>query len=236
MSRNIRNNPQTETEGKFNKKCKDLAHRKFRARERTCLHRLVTTDATYDIFPEYMKDVSDAWAFPFENLSCPARRSRKTKPAGTVTFKFTLNDSKSGYVIAGGEHIKGDLVIPSRHETLPVTEIRFTGFLACSKLGSLVVPNTVTKIGDGAFFGCFQLSSILLPDSLTRIGIAAFYGCRHLVAIDIPHSVTEIGKGAFSGCTSLRRITINDVSLLQDADVPDGVEIVELKQDLEPSL
>lgn len=48
-----------------------------------------------------------------------------------------------------------------------------------------------------------RLGSIVLPDTITTIGEYAFEDCTNLTSITIPSSVTEIGKGAFQGCSGL---------------------------------
>ena len=72
----------------------------------------------------------------------------------------------------------------------------------------LVIPDSVTSIGDYVFYGCKNLTSITIPDSVTSIGDGAFGGCASLSDITIPDSVTSIGDSVFSGCTSLTSITI----------------------------
>ncbi len=69
-----------------------------------------------------------------------------------------------------------------------------------------VIPNSVTKIGDGAFWRCTGLTSVTIPNSVTEIGLVAFSGCTGLTSVTIPNSVTEIGIGAFAFCDSLTNI------------------------------
>ena len=38
------------------------------------------------------------------------------------------------------------------------------------KGGAVVIPDSVTSIGDRAFWGCRKLTSITIPDSVTSIG------------------------------------------------------------------
>ena len=73
-------------------------------------------------------------------------------------------------------------------------------FQYCSGLTSIIIPNSVTIIGEGAFAGCSGLTSITIPNSVTSIGYEAFYGCSGLTSINIPNSVTSIGGSAFAGC------------------------------------
>ena len=53
------------------------------------------------------------------------------------------------------------------------------------------------------FIGCLFLKSLVLPDSVTSIGDKAFWGCKSLKSLVIPDSVTCIGEGAFQYCESL---------------------------------
>ena len=90
-----------------------------------------------------------------------------------------------------GEELK-DLIIPSS-----VTSIGDGAFQDCHSLTSVTIPNSVITIGKYAFDRC-HLTSLVLSNSVTTIGSAAFYGCG-LNQITIPNSVTSIERGAFSG-------------------------------------
>ena len=88
-----------------------------------------------------------------------------------------------------------DIVIPSS-----VTSIGNRAFLSCLSLSKIVIPSSVTSIGDSAFFWCRSLSDIVIPSSVTSIGVSAFRCCGSLSKIVIPSSVTSIGDRAFYNC------------------------------------
>ena len=81
-------------------------------------------------------------------------------------------------------------------------------FENCINLKSIVIPDSVTDIGEAAFENCTALKSVRLSNSLTKIPNSTFVGCSSLEEITIPNKVTKIGFFAFSKCTSLKKITI----------------------------
>ena len=84
-----------------------------------------------------------------------------------------------------------------------VTKIGDGAFYCCDSLQSVTIPNSVTSIGKHAFNSCKSLQSITIPNSVTKIGNYAFYWCKSLQSITIPNSVTKIGVGAFDLCMHL---------------------------------
>ena len=102
-----------------------------------------------------------------------------------------------------GCHFLKSLVIPDS-----VTNIGDYAFWGCTSLKSLVIPDGVTSIGDCAFYDCESLKSLVIPDSVTSIGKSTFLNCKSLKSLVIPDSVTHIGNGAFKACSSLKSLVI----------------------------
>lgn len=70
---------------------------------------------------------------------------------------------------------------------------------SCTKLASVVVPNSVIEIGYDAFLYFHSLKSIVLGDKVETIRGGAFQGTC-LTEINLPASLRYIGNGAFMGC------------------------------------
>lgn len=80
------------------------------------------------------------------------------------------------------DYLPTALIIPDRvtdynGKTYIVTEIANYAFGGCDMLESLVIPNTVKKIGMYAFTACTKLVDISFPDSLEDIMGGALYEC-----------------------------------------------------------
>jgi hypothetical protein len=109
----------------------------------------------------------------------------------------------------------GSIVIPNS-----VTNIGDDAFLGCSELiGDLILPNSVKTIGNGAFLGCKGFTGNLkIPNSVTDIKDFAFFDCSGFSGnLTISSSVSKIGYSAFSGCTgftSIIALAVNPTELL----------------------
>ena len=74
--------------------------------------------------------------------------------------------------------------------------------------GHVVIPDSVTNIGEDAFHGCYGLTSIAIRGNVTSIGFFAFAYCYFLTNVTIGGSVMDIGAYAFTGCSRLTSVTI----------------------------
>ena len=76
-----------------------------------------------------------------------------------------------------------ELVIPSVHEGLPVTEIAESAFEDNLQIISASLPHGLQKIGRRAFAGCANLAEVNIPDTTTAISGSAFRDCRSLISV-----------------------------------------------------
>jgi hypothetical protein len=70
-------------------------------------------------------------------------------------------------------------------------------------LTDVIIPSSVTNIGEEAFGWCSGLTDVIIPSSVTNIGEEAFGWCSGLTDVIIPSSVASVGDGAFYECDRL---------------------------------
>lgn len=79
-----------------------------------------------------------------------------------------------------------------------------------SKLGTVIsVPAGITKIANGVFAEA-PVTKVILPDSVTEIGQNLFSSSETLEDVKLPSNLTSLKPFTFAGCSSLRRITMPD--------------------------
>ncbi|MBQ4603430.1 MAG: leucine-rich repeat protein, partial [Clostridia bacterium] len=91
-----------------------------------------------------------------------------------------------------------------------VTNIGNSAFYNCSALVNVVIPDSVTNIGNSAFRSCVGTAELKIGNGVTNIGSNAFNNCSGIATLDLGESVTNIGVNAFYGCVSLVDVTIPD--------------------------
>jgi len=89
-----------------------------------------------------------------------------------------------------------------------VTAIGYFCFGNCTKLESIILPETLQTLGNAAFKKCSALKSITIPGSVNCVDSNTFWGCSALKEVTILNGVQSIGSWAFVNCTALEDVTI----------------------------
>ena len=103
-----------------------------------------------------------------------------------------------------------EINIPSQIDGAAIIKINQSAFLGHTSLTSIMIPNSVTSIGNSAFYRCGLLESVVFEENskCQSIGDYAFYECSSLMSILLPSCIQSIDGRVFSGCGSLTSITI----------------------------
>ena len=92
-------------------------------------------------------------------------------------------------------------------ENTQVSQISEAMFCECSSLYEILLPNTITSIGNEAFEACEKLTSVDLSKTKTAtIGVKGFAYCGNLSKIQFPTTLTLIDDGAFAEDKNLRSV------------------------------
>lgn len=134
-----------------------------------------------------------------------------------VYYSWTKNDTNDGVILLSAWNTAGFpevIELPATREIdgkeLPVVGLGADIFNIRSNgtVRNVIVPDTVTAIGEGAFESCKNLESIVLSKRLQEIYRGAFHNCTKLKSIVLPNTMRKIGISAFEGCSSLSSVTL----------------------------
>lgn len=132
---------------------------------------------------------------------------------GTKGLQYKLTDDKTSYIVRDiGRAKDTQIVIPSEYRGKPVTGIGEEAFKDCTKITSVIIPNSIVDIGKLAFAHCKCVETVTFGENsgLKSIGNLSFSDCVSLQAIDIPDGVTIIDGSVFSDCESLGKVVLHD--------------------------
>lgn len=104
------------------------------------------------------------------------------------------------------------------------------GVFSGSDIQSVVIPASVTAIGNEAFRSTHNLAKVTFAkgSKLTSIGDSAFYGTQGLAAIDVPEGVTSMGKQAFA-VSAVQRVSLpNSLTYLPESAFEDSMSLSNL--------
>ncbi|MDE7076252.1 MAG: leucine-rich repeat domain-containing protein [Clostridia bacterium] len=105
------------------------------------------------------------------------------KPNDNLVF-VEQSDGTYG-VKTTNKNIEGALVIPATYNNADVSIVLGKAFYNCTKITSVVIPNTVKIIDTEAFFNCYGLNSVTIYPSIKEIRAEAFRSCGEFDFIKI---------------------------------------------------
>ena len=95
-----------------------------------------------------------------------------------------------------------EIIIPDS-----VTSLGNSAFNGCANLKSATI-NGVACIDKFMFYWCFNLESVIIGNGVTSIDEHAFVEFEKLKSVTIGNQVANIGRAAFANCTALTEIII----------------------------
>lgn len=131
------------------------------------------------------------------------RKDERVNPASD--FAYTTENGEVTITDYTGtrEHV----LIPSEIGGFPVTMLADKAFYE-KHVTTVVVPDSVTEIGEACFSGDNYLVSLTLPDGLAELPPIALESCYSLMDFELPKGLKTIGAGALQAIFYLTHLTI----------------------------
>jgi hypothetical protein len=107
---------------------------------------------------------------------------------GDNTLTITGYSGPGGFVIIPATNISGMLVTSIGSEAFDNASVAF-----------VMIPGSVTNIGDEAFWNCSSLTSVIVPGSVTSIGNEVFQDCPSLTSVYFGGNAPSVDGAEFAG-------------------------------------
>lgn len=131
------------------------------------------------------------------------RKDERVNPASDFDCTAENGEVTITDYIGTREHV----LIPSEIGGFPVTALADKAFYE-KHVTTVVVPDSVTEIGDLCFSGDNYLLSLTLPDGLAELSYGALESCYSLMDFELPKGLKTIGAGALQAIFYLTHLTI----------------------------
>lgn len=131
------------------------------------------------------------------------RKDERVNPASD----FDCTAENGEVIITDYTGTREHVLIPSEIGGFPVTALADKAFYE-KHVTTVVVPDSVTEIGDLCFSGDNYLVSLTLPDGLAELSYGALESCYSLMDFELPKGLKTIGAGALQSIFYLTHLTI----------------------------
>lgn len=145
--------------------------------------------------PDRLKKVSD-YAFAGSGFT------------GTVDLNNAVEFGSGAFTC---DYFSGDLIVPEGTVEIPDSFMSASQAPGPGKLNSIVLPESLRRIGSNAFLGQSRLRILKISDGLIYIGSYAFTGCTNLTSLELPTTIQTIDNKAFNLCFYISSIICNAV-------------------------
>ncbi len=145
-------------------------------------------------------------------------KGKKISPIVKKEYIRANNTEADLYDISNNGLIEGyfgeetDLIIPNKIRGITVKGISSSAFKDNTRIYSVSLPDTATKIFNEAFMGCTSLESVT-GKGITQVEKSAF--ANSSIANFPFEQITTIGVSAFENCKNLKNVNLNKVTSIQ---------------------
>ena len=166
----------------------------------------------YVYFPDSITEVGDyaflncgkLEGFSYYTDECCLKKIGQQAFYGTV---FQEKSKSTGGSISFGTLLYRCFADAEQYEVFSgCTVIAADAFAHNGSVREIILPDSLTEIGDGAFYDCGALQTIVIPDSVTKLGTGAFVDCKSLESVTLGSGLTETGSDLFVGCDALKNV------------------------------
>lgn len=153
--------------------------------------------ATEDLTDTYTITFTDGTTFDFTVTNGINKSAVQDSNAPTPDdyFRFKLLEDDNYEIYARYVDMPTRTILPSIHNGKPVVKIAKNGFGGRLSLEEVVIPNSVTEIGENSFAGCVWLSACEIPAGAT-VGLGAFEDTQ--IHYSLTTQTNLIGAGTYT--------------------------------------
>lgn len=208
----------------------------------TSCHNMNITQYNKEEFEYLLRDICNAFmlTIPVETLVHIADTSAETDVFGVdvnntslyTSEKFFAFDTQTGTIteyLSRNKDAPDVVVIPPTISGVTVRAIgdkAFYRYSTATEITSIVIPDSVTEIGDNAFMSNALLEKVQMPTSLISIGEGAFQGCVSLREIEIRGNVRVISSKAFKNCDTLEKVLLSEATTTIEKSAFEGCRML----------